>query len=79
MYKVDIDFDEARNNKKHVGTMFYYRCLYRHRSGKSCSKTITKPKNPYVIESEVLKTNTSNIFCYRHRKRLYLPTIHTWE
>jgi hypothetical protein len=76
-------FDEAteawRANKKKIGNMFYYRCCYRHSNGKRCKNPINKPKNKYLIENEATKKNSSEVFCYQHRKRIYLPEIHKWE
>lgn len=79
---MEINFDEAstawRTNKKKIGNMFYYKCCYKHSDGKRCKNTILKPENKYAIENESKKRNTSTVFCYRHRKRLHLPTMHIW-
>ena len=82
MQSDQINFDEASKawnaNKKKIRGFYYYKCCYRHSNGKRCTNTIDKPSNQYVSENEATKKNTSNQFCYQHRNRLYIPSIHTW-
>lgn len=67
-------FDQAslawRNNKVKKGSMFYYRCCYVSRkTGKRCPKTIVLRSGLNCGFLEETKVNTSDVFCFRHRKR----------